>query len=348
MVKMKDVAARAGVSVATVSNVFTGKHFVSPEARSRVLNAVEDLDYHINLNARGLKTVSTNTIGVVLPDITKLFFNDVLRGILETAHASDYRVTVLSSGYDYAYEKECISNLRGMNVDAIIIDSCCDYHNLKEWAYELASYEGKFTPVVSIESAMDTELVSSVMIDTYYWSNKITQHLLSLGRKKIMYISGPSYLRHERDRLAGYKQALRDSGIKVSNDLIVSNDFSSGASYDTVSAALNSSVEFDAIQASNDQAAIGAIKALKEHGLKVPDDIPVSGFDNLFPSTLVEPAVTTISVPRYELGSEAVNECIRHINDPSLAPRSLVLSANIIKRGSTVPDSSSPWELVYW
>ena len=345
---MKDVASMAGVSVATVSNVFTGKHYVSPEVRKRVMQAVEDLNYHINLNAQGLKTSKTRIIGVVLPDITKLFFNDVLKGIFDTANRCGYKITVQSSNYDYEVEKECISSLRGLNVDAIILDSCCDYRKLNEWAYELASYEGKYTPIVSLENSMDDTLVSAVTIDSYYWSRNVTQYLISRGRSKILFISGPPTLRHEHDRLAGYRQALKDNKIKVVDKLIVNRDFTSNSSYDVVRDALAKGLKFDAIQGSNDQAAIGAVKALKERSIRIPEDIMVCGFDNIFPSTLVEPAITTVSVPRYEIGAEAVKECIRHMEDPTLPPRRIVLNSEILKRGSTEAEENTTWDLDYW
>ena len=347
-VKMTDVAAAAGVSVATVSNVFTGKHFVSPEIKDRVLQAVEDLDYHINLTARSLKTSKSKTIGIVLPDITKLFFTEVMRGILDTVEEHGYKAIYLSSYFDYATEKECIASLRSNNVDAIIIDTCCDYHNLKNWAYELATYEGKYTPIVFIESAVDGGLASSVAIDAYYWSGKLTRHLISLNKSRILFISGPSYLKQEHDVLIGYKQALKDNGIKINDNLIFTSDFSSKSSYKLMTNILKKSPKFDAIQASNDEAAIGAVKALKEHGLKIPDDIVICGFDNLFPTTLVDPAITTINVPRREIGAAAVNECIHHIEDPSLPHRNVVLSADMIVRGSTEKGAETTWDLYSW
>lgn len=348
MVKMKDVAAKAGVSVATVSNVFTGKRFVSPEVKERVLKAVEELDYHINLNARSLKTSRTKTIGVVLPDMTKLFFNEVLRGILESAEKHGYRIMVLSSYFDFSVEKECISSLRSSNVDGIILDSCCHYHDLKDWAVELATYEGRYTPIVFIENSMDDNVVSSVTIDAYYWSSRITQYLISRGRTRILYISGPLHLRSEHDRLAGYKQTLRDNGIKYSENLVIESNFSSNSSFDVIGELLKKTPKFDAIQASNDEAAIGALKALKEHGVKVPDEMMVCGFDNLFPATLVDPGITTVSVPRREIGAQALNECIYHIEDPSLPHRCIVLNADFVKRGSTEKEYTTSWDLVYW
>jgi len=124
MARMKDVADRAGVSVATVSNVLTGKRAVTPEVRENVLRAIKELDYHVNMIARGLKTQRTNTIGVVLPDVTKLFFNDVLHGMMTAASDFGYCITLLSSNYNFDTERQSIAALRGNHVDAVILDSC--------------------------------------------------------------------------------------------------------------------------------------------------------------------------------------------------------------------------------
>ena len=349
MVNMKDVAEKAGVSIATVSNVFTGKHFVSPEVKERVLKAVDELNYHVNLSARSLKTAKTNTIGVILPDMTKLFFTEVMRGILDTAEKYGYRIMVLNSYFDFEIEKECISRLRESNVDAIILDSCCDYHDIRNWAYEIASFDGRYTPVVFLEVAADDLVVSSVTVDSYYWSYKMTQYLFSLEKEKILYVSGPSGLKQEQDKLAGFKQAMKDNGVRLNDSMfLLGEDFSSSSYYELFSSAFKKNVKFEAIQASNDEAALGILKGLKERGIRVPDDIIVSGFDNLFPSTLTSPAITTINVPRYEMGVEAVNECVHHIDDPSLSCRSIALGAEMLKRESTEKGLKTSWELFSW
>ena len=347
-VRMKDVAAHAGVSVATVSNVFTGKHCVSPDVKEKILKAVEELDYHVNLNARGLKTSRTNTIGVILPDITKLFFTGVMRGIQSEAGKHGFRIVYLSSNYDFNTEKECVAQFRGSNVDAIIIDSCCDYLTIKEWAYELATYNGRYTPIVFLENSIDDGLVSSISIDAYSWSGKLTQHFLSLGKKEILYISGPQHLRHEHDRLQGYMQALKENNIEISDSLILESDFSTSTSYSLICNVLDSCLKFDAVQASNDEAAVGVLRAFKERGIRVPEDIVICGFDNLFPSTLVEPAITTINVPRFEMGVAAIDECIRHIDDPELPYNSTVLGAEMLIRSSSEKGSEVKWDVDSW
>ena len=348
MVRMKDVAERAGVSVATVSNVITGKRNVSPKVQKAVLNAIDEMDYHVNMIARGLKTQRTNTIGVILPDVTKLFFNDVLKGIMNAASAEGYSISIHSSNYDFEEEKRLISTLRGMHVDGIILDSCVDYNHLHEWAEEIVHMLPSSIPVVSLENVLDEESISSVIIDCRYWSSQITQHLIDQGCKKIFYISGPASLVHEHERLLGYKHALENNGLQISDDLITYHDFLSGSAYEVVRQALSSGLEFDAIQASNDQAAIGAIKALKEANIKIPEEVAVIGFDDVFPSSLVTPAVTTIHVPRCDMGYQSVMECIRKINDETSAPRRIVLKCKTILRKSSVSSLETSWDLDNW
>ena len=348
MVKMKDVANRAGVSVATVSNVITGKRIVSPAVRRAVLDAIEELDYHVNMVARGLKTQRTSTIGVILPDVTKLFFNDVLKGIMTAASDLGYGISIHSSNYDFEEEKRLIAALRGLHVDGIVLDSCVDYRQDRTWGREIVHMLPDSIPVVSLENVLDEHQISSVTIDCRYWSAMLTRHLMDQGRKKIFFISGPPSLGHEQERLQGYRQALLENGCEISEDLITHQDFLSGSAYDVVRRALSEGLEFDAVQASNDQAAIGAIKALKEAGIEVPGRVAVTGFDNIFPSSLVNPAITTIHVPRYEMGYQSVAECIRRIADQTLSPRNIQLECETVLRNSSADLPETTWDLDNW
>ena len=357
MVRMKDVAKHAGVSVATVSNVITGKQVVSEAIRGRVLTSIRELNYNINLVARGLKTQRTNTIGIILPDVTKLFFLDVLKGILEAAVREQYKINIFSSNFSFETERALINYLYSNRVDGIILDTCVDRQYAAEWARELSTVSEMYSPpVVAMEYRMSglpandsqKSRISSVVIDCKYWSGQITQHLINNGRKRIFFISRPLYIEHAFEQLEGYKEILGKNNIPVQDELISKGDFLSATAYDMVCLALNNKVRFDAIQASNDQAAIGTIKALKEHNLSVPRDVAVCGFDDLFPSTLVTPAITTISVPRYEMGVQAVEEVIRRINNPLAEPAQYVLNAGMIIRASSSDYTNTVWNLDNW
>lgn len=346
MARMKDVADRAGVSVATVSNVLTGKRAVTPEVRENVLRAVKELDYHVNMFARGLKTQRTNTIGVVLPDVTKLFFNDVLHGMMTAASDFGYCITLLSSNYNFDTERQNIAALRGNHVDAVILDSCVNHTEAAKWGGELADALG--IPVVSLESTLNKDRISSICVDCKRWSGQLTQHLIDQNRRRILYISGPSQLLHEIARLEGHITTLKQNDLPVCDELIAKGDFLSHSGYSIVKQALANGLDFDAVQASNDQAAIGAIKALKESNVQIPAKVAVTGFDNLFPSTLISPSLTTLSVPRYYMGYEAVSECVRRIESPTAAVRHVVLESPIIIRSSSVPISDTVWDLTSW
>ena len=204
MARMKDVADRAGVSVATVSNVLTGKRAVTPEVRENVLRAIKELDYHVNMIARGLKTQRTNTIGVVLPDVTKLFFNDVLHGMMTAASDFGYCITLLSSNYNFDTERQSIAALRGNHVDAVILDSCVNCRDVEQWGAELADSLAQSVPIVSLETTLHKERISSIRVDCKRGSGQMTQHLIDQNRRRILYISGPSQLMHEIERLEGY------------------------------------------------------------------------------------------------------------------------------------------------
>ncbi|HWR21972.1 MAG TPA: LacI family DNA-binding transcriptional regulator [Feifaniaceae bacterium] len=348
MVRMKDVAKYAGVSVATVSNVITGKQVVSPQMREVVQRAINELNYNVNLVARGLKTQRTYTIGVLLPDVTKLFFNDVVKGIMETAKVAGYSINILSSNYDFETERSLVYSLKGSQVDGIILDSCADRSYARVWAEELLAERNEMPPVVALESTFDAARISAVLVDGEYWSGAITQHLIDSGRKRIFFISGPVGLEHEYARLTGYRNTLVKNGIALDENLIARCDFLSGTAYHAARKALEAGLAFDAIQASNDQAAIGAIKALKEYRIRIPDDVAVCGFDNLFPSTLITPAITTIDVPRYEMGARAVQEAIRRIEDKDAAPVQHVIEAGMIIRSSSCRNAVTQWNLENW
>jgi len=344
---MKDVAKHAKVSVATVSNVITGKQYVSDSVKKTVENSIDVLGYNVNLVARGLKSKRTFTVGVLLPDITKAFFPDVLKGIEDAAIKENYQINFLSSDYDFELEKKYVEQLKSSRVDGIIIDSCCKIEEAKEWASTLIGNDGSF-PVVSLEQVLNNELISSVGVDNYGLSLLSTKYLLDTGHKKVLYISGPLNTLHSVERKNAYIKALEDSNLDIRNELIYEGDFSASKAYEIMNRVITNNVSFDAILGANDQSAIGALKALKESGYKVPEQVAVMGFDNLYPSTLVEPHITTIDVPRYQMGYDAFKLLKRIIAKPARKPERLLLEANMIIRGSTDITVKSAWNLNGW
>ncbi len=352
MVRMKDVAEHAGVSIATVSNVITGKNYVSPEVKQKVEESVHHLGYKVNLLARGLKIKRTRSIGVILPDITKMFFPNVLRGIETAAKKYNYKVNFLTSDFDFAVERESVEYLKSSCVDGIIIDSCCEPRHFASWSEELVreDHEGTRFPVVSMEQVMDRAKISSVLVDYVQLSKSGATHLIEQGKRNIIYIKAGMMLAHGQQRFEGYKDALQAHGIPLREELVLDADFSALSAYHVIKQALAKGVEFDAVQAINDQAAIGALKALHEADIRVPQQVAVVGCDNIFPGTLVSPQITTIDIPKYELGYTAFEELMRlmeETDEPAL-PRSVMLEAALIVRQSTVVECPGEWNLSMW
>ena len=348
MVKMKDVSRHAGVSVATVSNVLTGKRNVSPKVRARVMTSIKELDYQVNYLARGLKTRHTSTIGVVLPGITKLFFQKVLNGIISAAAEAGYRILIMNSNYDFDTERALISSLARSYVDGIILDTCSPMSESDKWADYLVNKKNRIPPVISIESKMNAGAISSVTLDNALYSSQITQHLLDLGRRRILFVSGLIFLEHEHDRYRGYLECLKKNNIEPDKSLQAFGDYLSESGHHLVLQKLRENITFDAVQASSDQAAIGALKALRESGIPVPGAVSVCGFDNVFPGSLVSPAITTVDVPGHQLGAEAVKTLIYLLQNPSSEPLLRTLTAGILVRESSAAGTASDWDLADW
>lgn len=350
MASLKDVAKRANVSTATVSYVINNTRNVSPEYKFRVEKAIQELGYDVNLTARGLKMGKSQTVGVILPELASIFFPDILYGIEEEARSLDYNILFISSKQDIVSEKKYINILKSKSVDGIILDSFCSVDKEGEYAAYLSGLKKASSPlpVVSLERTFQNK-VNSVLIDRKYYSYVLAKYLLGLGHKNILVISGPSYLSMTVESLDGFLLAYSELNLEFDKSRIFyCNYYTAKEGYSIASDALARDRSITAVFAFNDQTAIGAIKAIKGLGLKIPQDIAVVGFDDIFPATLIEPSVTTVHVPRYDFGRQAMRLLSRHIINPELAPESVKLSCELKIRKSTDVNADNEWDLEQW
>ncbi len=348
--RMKDVAKIAGVSVATVSNVLSGKKKVSEELKKRVMGVIEEVDYKVDLVARGLKSRQSFNIGIVMPEITKLFFPDLLTGIEDAAKEHGYTLTYYSSRYDFETEKQYVNQLRSGWSDGLLIDSCCPNDQQQAWARELSEMaNGKMRmPVVCVDRSLGEKYLSSVCVDNEKIAHDATARLTKMGRKRIIHVAAPLNLSLGALRFKGYKRALKEAGIPYNEKYLLKGDYNSGMSYSLMKEALANNLSFDALFAANDQSAIGALKALNEAGIKVPDQVAIIGFDNCFPGTLVEPSISTYNVPKYKMGYKAFELLLARMKDFEAPIKNIVLEANFIERKSTNIRSAGGWDLTRW
>lgn len=349
MASIKDVAQRAGVSISTVSNVINGTKPVSDELVEKVYQAIGELKYEVNPVARSLKSKRTMTLGVVITNINRIFFPQVIKGIQDAASGYGFNITFCNTDDQPAKEKTFIQMLKSNWVDGIILDSVVDTEDEEyfQMLRQLGSRK-KRVPVVSLERRLDEMGIDSVIVDNEEGGRMAARHLLDCGCTSMAHITGPLYSSMANDRLRGCQEELGKNGISLSKGQIQEGDFSPLSGYQAMERLLMEGRGIDGVFAANDQMAIGALKAIQEQGYRVPDDIRVVGFDNTFVASIVDPSLTTIHVPKYRMGVEAVEQLMKRNNGEIGEPVVKELPIHILIRQSTDKAGQKDWDLQKW
>lgn len=346
-----DVATHAGVSISTVSNVLNGTKSVSAELRARVLAAVDALGYSANTLAKGLKSGRTNTLCVIVPSIVSVFFPKVLRGMQTAAAENGYSLTICETGENFEKEREIVRTLRLQRVDGLLLSTCCDPQDNAAYLDELTnlSIDGKRIPVVFFEEA-PREGLDAVVVDNKGAERAAAEHLLAGGRRNIAYIAAPmKRFMMGKKRMEGYLAALKGAGIEPDARLQREGDYTPASGYRAMRGLLETGLAIDAVLCGNDQMAVGAVRALLEAGRRIPEDVAVMGFDDNFPATLIDPPLSTVSVPKQRMGREAVELLLWRALEENGAPaRTVRLETSVVVRRSTDPKAQSEWDLNDW
>lgn len=349
---IKEVAKLAGVSISTVSNAISGKKGVSDALRQRVLDACEKLDYHTNPIASGLRGSRIKSIGVIITTLDCIFFTQILKGIQDAANSVGYNVTIYQSESILEKEKECIQNLLKNKTDGIILRTCADTTKDDELKHLLGisnlKIGDKKIPVVLLERGLSGSNFDAVAVNNFQAAYDAVNYLVESGYKKIAHIEGPPGIEMCRQRKEGYLKALSDNHIDFNPEIVKQGDFSPMAGYSSMREIMQNS-ETTAVFASNDQMAIGAIKAIKEFGKRIPEDIAAVGFDNLFISSIISPTLSTVHVPKYQMGKESFEMLYHNImNNTHGEGKIKILNSNFILRQSTDLRGVSNWDLLGW
>lgn len=332
-VTSEDVAQLAGVSRATVSYVINnGPRPVAHETRQRVLQAIQQLGYQPNAVARNLRMQRSSTLGLIVPDTHNPYFSEVARGIERIAFDRGYTVFLCHSGSDLASEIKYIDMLHAQRVAGIIwIPGTTDFT-----PYQRLSGYGIRT--VIIDRLVPNDNVPAVTADNYRGGVLATKHLISLGHRRIGYISRPVDLSHSKGRFQGYLDALGQAGIEYDPALVVKGGFVLEDGRKAVQQLLALEEPPTAIFAYNDIMAIGALRALHEHGLRVPEDFSLVGFDDIAQASFTCPALTTVYLPKYEMGQRGAELLISLIEKRKPSARVLEpLDVELMVRESTGP-----------
>lgn len=325
--KMSDVAKQANVSPATVSRVLRQPDLVNKKTREKVLKVVSELNYKPHMIASQFRTQETKTILVIVPDITRPFFSEVLRGIEHMALKHGYQVILGDTENNIEREKEYVELMYKKQADGVLLLTArMDSKSLKELS-------NSFPMVLACEYVDELD-IPTVSIDNISGARKLTEHLINAGHKKIAYISGPMNVILSRDRLRGFQQAMAQYDLPVDPSYIQEGDYEIESGYNQMVKLLALEDPPTAVFVFNDEMALGTIKAVQDHGLKVPEDIAVVGFDNLKMATIFSPRMTTIDQPKYEIGQRATNMLLTLMKGGSLEKKKIVLKDELIIRES--------------
>lgn len=331
-VTIKDVAKRAGVTPALVSRVINNDPTLSvkEETRARIFKAADELSYLPNPFAQSLRTKSTKTLGMLVPDIGNPFFINIIKGAQDAALARDMCLLLINTDEVWENEKKLIQMLVNKKVDGILYLSA--HMDIKA----IRLIEELKTPYVLVNRNSGDENTLYVGLDNLNGALLAMKHLVELGHEKIAHIAGPLYTDTASGRLQGYRTALHMRGIELNLDYVIETSFSFDGGEQAVKKLLAMKGDRPtAIFAANDLIAMGAVSGANEMGVSVPEDLSIVGFNNIWVAKHFMPPLTTVDFDNYKMGEEACNMLVDKIADPKMEPRQVVLEPHLVVRKST-------------
>ncbi len=314
-ITIKDIARELGISPSTVSRALKDHPDISQETKRLVNELATKYHYKPNIIALSLRSQRSNVIGVVIPEIVHYFFSSVLSGVEEVAKAHGYSVMISQSGEDFEREVAACDIFLNSIIDGLLISvskETADYSHFHR-------FEDEGIPIVFFDRAIEEINADRIVIDDFDGAYQATEHLIIQGRRKIVHFAGPQNRLIGQNRLNGYRKAMRDNGVVIDESLIMHCDTFQAALVETQKL-IDSGVKFDSIFTVNDFTAAGAVKILTRNGIRIPQDVSVVGFGDDQTSMMVEPTLTTVSQPGYEMGKRAMEQLIRRITQNKQEP----------------------------
>jgi LacI family transcriptional regulator, fructose operon transcriptional repressor len=333
MASIKDVAEAAGVSTATVSRVLSNGPNVRPEVRQRVLAEVERLGYRPNLIARSLRAQQSNTIGMIIADIRNPFFTAISRRVEDMAYEKGFRVFLCNTDENPEKEAIYLRLMQDENVAGVIFSPT---------RQTLANFTAAHLdfPLVIIDRSLPGGDVDVVQIDNLDAGHRLTTHLIENGYRRIAILYGETSTTGI-ERRAGYEKALREHGLIVSADQVKSIPPRTEAAYTAALKLLTLTQPPEALITTNSLLAEGALQAIRERNLTIPDEIALVTFDDTTWASLVQPPLTLIAQPTYEIGQTAIDLLLQRIADPGRPTRQVILKGQLVVRGSSLGRSKT-------
>lgn len=327
-VTIRDVAAQANVSVATVSKVINGRYGVSASTTARVQAVIDSLGYEASLVAQSLRNHRTNVIGILVADLEP-FSTELLKGAADAIRGSGFELVVYSAGgrtdEHQGWERRYLSRLSGTLIDGAVLVT----PTVVDVNYG--------APMVAVDPHTGSSHLPTVDSDNLHGGRLATEHLIGLGHRRIAMLAGRPDLQSAQLREAGYREAMADAGLPIDPAMVLNGGFDPDVSADAVRTLLGYAEPPTAIFAANDVTAIAAMKVARELGRRVPEDLSIVGFDNIPDSALCDPPLTTVEQPIHEMGFRATRMLIELIRGHAVEQGHITLNTRLVVRHTTRP-----------
>lgn len=333
-VTIHDIAKILNIDSSTVSRALNDSPRVTKATKEKIIAKAEELGYQRNQLASSLRKNKTNTIGVVVPRISRHFFSSAISGIEETAYKLGYKVIICQSLEQIERERDIVETLLAHRVDGLLISISMETQDYNH----LSQLKKVKTPHVFFDRHCNIADNSNVLIDDFQAGYDATEHLISNGFTSIAHFSGPPELEIYKNRLSGYKAALKHYKIKFNNKLVLNSRLMPQDGITCIKKILSLPIQVDAVFSGNDVAAISAIQYMKSEGLKIPDDMAFVGFSNEPMASFIDPPLTTINQSGTEIGKTAANLLFKQINNKKsgIVNKTITLKPNLIERKSSI------------
>lgn len=333
-VTIKDIARTLNISISTVSRALRGMQEIHPETRKAVMRLAEELDYQPNQLAKNLAKSRTKTIGVIVPNLSYHYFSAMLNSIEEAALQAGYSVLVCQTNESYLREITNIQNLLRSQVEGFIISLSRDTDNYEH----VERLVRKNIPLVLFDRYAESIDVSKVIVDNHAAAFKATEHLIENGCRRIGFLAGPTQLVLSNQRVAGYRAALAKHGLSVGEQYIFHCDYTQENTIMQTLALMSLPQPPDGVVIISDRMAYSAMYAMKQKGMRIPDDVAIVSFNNEPVSALFSPTLSSISQPIQEMGTETVRLLLRELNatDTSIPKETKVMETQLIIRASSL------------
>ncbi len=306
---LKDLALELGISISTVSRALKGSKEISPEVRERVAALARERNYRPNPFAMGLLKSAPRIIGILVPDIVTHFYSSIISGINDLARQNGYSVIIASAYEQYELEKQCVNDLVNIRVEGII--ACLSQETTDYGHFEKLHQQN--IPLVLFDRVCLTDRIPSVVTDNVESARQAVEHFLSTGSKRVAFIGGANHLQIVKDRKHGYLEALRAHDIPIERELVRCKRIGYESGYESACELLALPTPPDAILAMTDSLAFGAMKAIRERNLRIPEDVSLIGYTDELHSNYVDPALTAMEHPTYQMGESACRLLLRQL-----------------------------------